>query len=278
MSSDRFRRSVIAIALSAVASGTLSAGSLLGRQTSPDQTAPIAPAQRPLPPSAGHLSRSPLHFALPRSEYLCAGGARIVILIETKAARLTLNDHIYNMKQLETASGAKYAEGPVVWSSTGDEGFLEDASDPSRPRKLAEDCHLEGSYPLAASTSSSVKGTVRYGKNPALPPDAVLIVQLRDLNRDADDSAAVLAEQRIPMAGRKSPVSFAVDFDPAKIPAKVPFAVFASITGHGKLLFVLVSPVIIPDISARAPLQLALSRATSNKGKTPPSPEAPPHL
>jgi putative lipoprotein len=130
----------------------------------------------------------------------------------------------------------------------------------------------------AAPASSSVKGTATYGKSPALPPDAVLIVQLRDLNRDADDSAAVLAEQRIAMAGRKSPVSFAVNFDAAKIPAKVPFGVSASITGHGKLLFVLVRPVTIPDISGAAPVQLALSRATSNKGKMPPSPEAPPHL
>ncbi len=57
-------------------------------------------------------------LALPRREYLCAGGARIVILVETKAARLTLNGHIYNMKQVETESGTKYAEGSVVWSST----------------------------------------------------------------------------------------------------------------------------------------------------------------
>jgi len=274
----KFRRFAMAIALAAAASLTLTPRSLFGQQSSPDETAPAQPAARPPARPGGHLSRSPLQFALPRNEYLCAGGARIVILIETKAARLTLNEHIYNMKQLETASGTKYARGSVVWLSTGDDGFLEDDTDPSNPKKLAEDCHLQGSYPLSSSTSNSVKGTATYGKSPALPPDAVLIVQLRDLNRDADDSAAVLAEQRIPMAGRKSPVSFAVKFDAAKIPAKVPFAVSASITGHGKLLFVLVRPVTIADISGAAPVQLALSRATSKQGKTPPAPEAPPHL
>jgi membrane-bound inhibitor of C-type lysozyme len=65
--------------------------------------------------------------ALPRREYLCAGDARIVILVESKAARLTLNGHIYNMKQVETALGTKYAEGSVVWSSTGSDSH--DADD-----------------------------------------------------------------------------------------------------------------------------------------------------
>jgi uncharacterized lipoprotein YbaY len=241
-------------------------------------TAPSQPEQQTPSPPPHPLSRSPLRFALPRREYLCAGGARVVILLETGAARLTLNDRIFNMKLVESASTTKYAEGSVVWSSTGEDGFLVDNADTAHPKMLAEECHLESSFPLAASTSSSIKGTATFALHATLPADAVLIVQLRDLTRDADDPAAVLAEERVPLSGRKSPVSFALRYDPAKITAKAPYGVSASITGSGKLLFVLVKAVTLPDLANPAPIRLALSRATPTKGQTPPVPEAPPHF
>ena len=235
-----------------------------------------SPAQTAPPPRTA--SRSTMRLALPRREYLCAGGARIVILIETNAARLTLNSHIYNMKKVESDPGTKYSQGPVVWSGTGEDGFLVDNSDASHPKMLAEECHLQSSYPPAAPTTGSIKGTATFGEHPALPDDAVLIVQLRDPTHDSDDPAAVLAEERIPLDGRKSPVSFALTYDPAKITAAVPFGISASITGHGKLLFVLVKAVTLPDLTNPKPVRLALSRATANKGQTPAVPEAPPHF
>src|SRR5208282_682788 len=257
---------------------------LSARQSSLEQAPTAAapsqvPQQAPAPPPHP-ISRSPLRFALPRREYLCAGSSRIVILVETNAVRLTLNDHIYNMKQVEVASGAKYAEGPVVWSSTGEDGFLADQADPANPKILAEACHLQSSYPPVAPAAGSIQGTATFGTHPSLPADAVLIVQLRDLNHDADDPAAVLAEERVPIGGRAAPISFALRFDPSKIAGKMPSAISASITGGGKLLFVLVRAVTIPDITNPAPVRLALSRATSKKGQTasPPVPEAPPHL
>jgi putative lipoprotein len=136
----------------------------------------------------------------------------------------------------------------------------------------------EQSSPDQAPDPNSIKGTATFGNRPALPSDAVLIVQLRDLTRDADDAAAVLAEERIPLRGRKSPVSFVLRYDPSKIAAKIPSAISASIAGRGKLLFVLVKAVTIPDITNPTPVSLALSRATANKGQTPPVPEAPPHF
>ena len=278
-----FRSPAIAIGAAASVSLVLWAFSLSAQESPPAQSStapPSQPAQQTPAPPPHAISRSPMHFALPRREYLCAGGARIVILVETKAARLTLNGHIYNMKQVETASGTKYAEGSVVWSSTGEDGFLADNADSSHPKVLAEECHLQSSYPPIALTAGSINGTATFGSVPALPADAVLIVQLRDLSHDADDPAAVLSEERIPIGGRKPPISFALKFDPAKTTAKIPFAVSASITGHGKLLFVQVKAVTIPDIANPAPVHLALSRATSKKGQTPASavPEAPPHL
>jgi uncharacterized lipoprotein YbaY len=190
---------------------------------------------------------------------------------------LTLNDQIYNLRRVDAGSATKYAAGSVVWSSTGEEGFLVDNADAAHPKMLAEQCHLQSSYPPAVSAAGSMKGTATFGSHPVLPGDAVLIVQLRDLNKDADDAATVLAEQRVPVGGRKSPISFALTYDPAKINSKIPTAISASITGRGKLLFVLVRPVTIPDATNPGPVSLVLSRATSTT-KTPPVPEAPPHL
>jgi len=278
-----FRLSAIVLAATASVSLVLWDPSLSAQESSPTQS-PTAqqsqPAQQTPAPAPRTISRSPLRLALPRREYLCAGGARIVILIETKAARLTLNGHIYNMKQVDTASGTKYAEGSVVWSSSGEDGFLIDNADTSISKMLAEECHLQSSYPPVAPTAGSINGTATFGGASALSADAVLIVQLRDPSHDPDDPAAILAEERIPIGGRKAPISFALRFDPSKATAKIPFALSASITGRGKLLFVLVKAVTIPDIANPAPVHLALSRSTSKKGQTSisPVPEAPPHF
>jgi uncharacterized lipoprotein YbaY len=280
-----FRLSTVVIAASVLF--TVPGPPLNAQSPSPAQT-PTAPQSQPgkqTPASHPHpTSRSTMRLALPRREYLCAGGARIVILLETKAARLTLNGHIYAMKQVEpdsgSGSGTKYAEGSVVWSSTGEDGFLGDNADSSNPKMLAEECHLQSSYPPVAPAAGTINGTATFGASPSLPADAVLIVQLRDPSHDADDPAAVLAEERIPIGGRAAPIPFALKFDPSKADGKIPFAVSASIRGRGKLLFVLVKAVAIPDITNPARVHLALSRATSKQGQTlaSPVPEAPPHF
>src|SRR5271157_399089 len=222
------------------------------------------PAQQTAGSQPHPVSRSTMRMALPRREYLCAGGTRVVILLETKAARLTLNGHVFTMKQVESESGSgsgtKYAGGSVVWSSTGEDGFLVDNADSSNPKMLAEECHLQSSYPPTAPASGSINGTATFGSAPSLPADAVLIVQLRDPSHDQDDPAAILAEERIPIGGRAAPISFAVKFDPSKANGKIPFAITASIRGRGKLLFVLVKAEAIPDITNPAPVHLALSR------------------
>ena len=170
-----FRVAAVVIAIASLVSLSLLHPTLSAQQSSPDQ-APAAsapqPAQQTSAPPPHSSSRSSLRYALPRREYLCAGGARIVILLETKAARLTLNGHIYNMKQVETDSGSgsdtKYAAGSVVWSSTGEDGFLVDNADASHPKMLAEECHLQSSYPPVAPAAGSINGTATFGSCPRL--------------------------------------------------------------------------------------------------------------
>jgi putative lipoprotein len=158
------------------------------------------------------------------------------MLIETNAARLTLNDHMYNTKQVETASGTKYAEGSVVWSSVGEDGFLEDNRVAPKPEMLATNSHLQNVYPPVAPTAGRITGTVSFAQRVALPPDAVVLVHLQDVFRP-DAPSPFLAEYKTTLGGRQVPIPFTLKFDPAKIDPKHPYVVEASILVHGRLRF-----------------------------------------
>ena len=234
-----FRLSAIVIATAGSVSLTLPHPSLGAQQSSSEQAPaapPSQPAQQTPAPPPHPISRSPMRFALPRREYLCAGGARIVILLETKAARLTLNGHIYNMKQVETVSGTKYVEGSVVWSSDGDDGFLENDTVAGKPQMLATNCRLQSIYPPVAPTAGKITGTISFPRRVPLPPDAVVLVQLQDVFLP-DAPSPFLAESKTTLGGRQVPIPFILKFDPAKIDPKHPYAVEASILVHNQLRF-----------------------------------------
>ncbi len=197
----------------------------------PSQAAQQSPAPPPHP-----ISRSPLRMALPRREYLCEGGAKVVILFETSAARLTLNDRIFNMKLVESASTTKYAEGSVVWSSTGEDGFLADNTDPANPKMLAEKCHMTSSFPVMVSATGSITGTVSYRQHVNLPPDAVVVIHLQDVYLQ-DAPSPFLAEFKTTVGQRHVPIPFNLKFDPAKIDPNHPYVVEASILVHDRLRF-----------------------------------------
>lgn len=230
--------SAIVIALAALVSSTLPGRSSGAQQTPPNQApVPQPPSSQRSPAPPPHpISRSPLHFAMPRRAYLCDGWAKIVVVIETNAVRLTMNDHIYNMKQVESSSGRKYAEGSILWSSDGDNGSLEDDTDPGKPQMLATNCHLQSVYPPAAPATGTITGTVSYRPPTALPPDAVVLVHLQDVFLP-DAPSPFLAEYKNTLGGRKLPVPFTLKFDPAKIDPKHPYVVEASIFVHDQLRF-----------------------------------------
>jgi putative lipoprotein len=84
---------------------------------------------------------------------------------------------------------------------------------------------------------AKVTGTVTYRERMALPPTAVIKVQLADVSR-ADAPAVVLGEQVIQAAGNQVPFTFEVTFDPAQIVANHTYAVQARIEDDGKLRFI----------------------------------------
>jgi putative lipoprotein len=83
----------------------------------------------------------------------------------------------------------------------------------------------------------TVTGTVTYRERIALPPTAVIKVQLVDVSR-ADAPAIVLGEQIRQAEGKQVPFAFEIPFDPARIEAIYSYAVQARIEVDGKLRFI----------------------------------------
>ena len=99
-------------------------------------------------------------------------------------------------------------------------------------------CSTTSAVPAGGGTSvARVTGTVTYRERIALPPTAVIKVQLVDVSR-ADAPAIVLGEQVTQAAGRQVPFAFEIPFDPARIEASHTYAVQARIEQDGKLRFI----------------------------------------
>jgi putative lipoprotein len=82
----------------------------------------------------------------------------------------------------------------------------------------------------------AVKGEITYRERIALPPDALVIVQLADVSL-ADAPAAIVAEQKITPTGQV-PIPFELKFDSSAIQANNSYALQARITVDDKLLFI----------------------------------------
>ena len=80
-------------------------------------------------------------------------------------------------------------------------------------------------------------GTVAYLQRIALPPHAVIDVQLQDVSLQ-DVPATVIAAERYIAAGRQVPFPYELTYDPAGINPKHTYAVAARITVDGKLRWI----------------------------------------
>lgn len=99
-------------------------------------------------------------------------------------------------------------------------------------------CARPGVVPAAEDAMNArVTGTVSHMQRIALPPTALIKVQLADVSR-ADAPADVLGEQVIKAAGKQVPFTFEIGYDPARIDARHTYAIQARIEVDGKLRFV----------------------------------------
>lgn len=86
----------------------------------------------------------------------------------------------------------------------------------------------------APPPASSVSGTATYRERIMLPPEAVFTATLEDVSR-ADAPSTVIGTARV--ASPSVPVSFKIDYDPARIHPKGRYVVRGRIQLNGTLMF-----------------------------------------
>ena len=87
------------------------------------------------------------------------------------------------------------------------------------------------------AATGQVTGSVTYRERIALPPTAVIKVQLVDVSR-ADAPAVVIGEQVIHSGGKQVPFAFEIAYDTTKIEVNHSYAVQARIEDGGQLRFI----------------------------------------
>ena len=96
----------------------------------------------PATTSAPKSHRMPVMY---KFSYSCDGGAKVMVYLRERNARVDFAGKSYSMKQVEAASGTKYSDGKTVWWSKDEKAFLHDETKPDQPVRLAENCRLEKS-------------------------------------------------------------------------------------------------------------------------------------
>jgi uncharacterized lipoprotein YbaY len=197
----------------------------------PGQTTPAPSPHAPAP--ASPTIRKAMEWK--RFDYTCEGGTPLVVYLHNQTVKVSYKDKLYLMRQVPAADGGRYSDGKVVWWSKGNGGFLQADSADGDGAMMARDCKLD--KPMNASEMpGTVSGTVTYMVRMALPPEAVVDVQLQDVSR-ADANAAVLAEERITVGERQVPIPFELKVDAGKIEPNHTYAVRAQILVDGQMRF-----------------------------------------
>ena len=107
--------------------------------------------------------------------------------------------------------------------------------------------------------SGVLTGTVTYLQHIALPPDAVIDVQLQDVSLQ-DAPATVIAAERYVAGGRQVPFPYELSYDPAQIDSKQTYAVTARITVDGKLRWINTRQYGVLTAARRSPASKSWSR------------------
>ncbi|MCE8509533.1 YbaY family lipoprotein [Ruegeria pomeroyi] len=98
-----------------------------------------------------------------------------------------------------------------------------------------------------AAEAGTVSGSAAYRERIALPPDAVLQVELRDISRQ-DVAAPLLSARRYAMT--PVPMEFSLEYDDALIDPAMRYAVSARILQDERLLFV--TDTVVPVLTGEA--------------------------
>jgi putative lipoprotein len=100
-----------------------------------------------------------------------------------------------------------------------------------------------------------VTGTVAYLQRSALPPDAIVHVQLQDVSAQ-DKPARIVAEAKIPTEGKQVPIAFRIPYAATDIDPAHRYVVRATISVGGKMIFT--STTAYPVITGGASTEVAI--------------------
>ena len=227
--------------------------------------AAMASAQQAAPPATTQPPNAEIRKAMvwKRFEYVCDANAQVIVYLRDQTAKVRYQDAQYLMKQTVSADGNRYSDGKIVWWGKGNGGFLQEDKPDGNGAMLVKDCKL---VEPGRQNPGVVSGTVTYLQRMALPPTAVIDVQLQDVSK-ADAPATLIAEQKITAEGKQVPIPFELKFDPAKIDEKHQYAVSARITVEGQLWFV--SDTTYPVVTQGHPskVDLTLKQVRVHGGK-----------
>jgi putative lipoprotein len=210
-----------------------------GQQAPVLPVAPVAPAgSAAKEPARGGQAQSTMRRAREWKQfaYTCEGGAKLTVYMGDAIVKVAYDKHVYLMKQVLSADGGRYSDGKTIWWSVGNGGFLQEDTPDGNGAMIVKDCKLD--QPMhPESATGSVTGTVSYRVRMALPPSALIQVELQDVSL-ADAPATVVVEQKMTLGERQVPVRFALKFDPSRIDPKHTYSVSARISTDGQLRFI----------------------------------------
>jgi putative lipoprotein len=134
--------------------------------------------------------------------------------------------------------GVTIDRGQVVVATLGRPPGTSSAAQPSivRVRTFAYQGQALVEGPATEVAMSSLTGTLTYRERVALPPEAIVTVQLVDITQP-NAPAILISEQSFASQGSQVPLAFVLAFAPAAIDERNAYAAQAAIEVEGKLLF-----------------------------------------
>ena len=231
----------------------LGAGAAHSQEVSPPQPAKPSNAVRPA-------------IRWTQFDYTCEGGTKLTVYLHNETAKVRYRGTAYLMTQTRSADGKRYSDGKVVWWGKGNAGFLEEDAPDGSGKRIAKDCQLDQPLKTSRASAGSVTGTIAYLQRIALPPNAIILVQLQEVSR-ADAPSKTIAQEKITLGDRQVPVPFELKFEPTKIDAKHSYVVSARIVVDDKLRFLSdkAYPVLTRDNPSRVEIILKPAEADAEK-------------
>lgn len=178
------------------------------------------------------------HAAVGPQPYACDDGSQLAISFSADfsgrpSATLHRPDGDLVLPAVPAATGALYRAGEVKLHARGNDLLFTDGQGGQRHCTPGE--RPPGAVISAAASSLiGITGQVGYPARIALPPNALLTIQVRDTARRP---ALTLVEQRYELNGAQAPIPFSAAVDRDLIGSKAQLTVFARIEAGRRLLF-----------------------------------------